>query len=192
MSFQQPPVFTDTGVYDGCSVSELLTEIAGEVRGRQASEVREWQAIVAWADENVADAPVEAATLTERFVDTGVPIAGPHGPLVWEFGLMELIAVLGRSPDGGRAYVGRVVGCAWRLPRLYEAVKAGRVAPWKAARVAEATMRLNGAAIAFVDRQLAAAAGGIGWSQLDRLITEAVKRHDPELAETEREDAGDG
>jgi len=192
MTFQRPLAFTDTGVYDGCSVSELLTEIAAEVRGRQASEVREWQAIVAWADENIADTPAEAATVTERFVDTGVPIAGPNAPLVWEFGLMELIAVLGRSPDGGRAYVGRVVGCAWRLPRLYDAVLHGRVAPWKAARVAEQTMRLNREAVEFVDRQLAAAVGGVGLAQLDRLIATAITRFDPALAEAEREDAADG
>jgi len=192
MTFQQPPVFTDTGVYDGCSVPELLTEIAAEVRGRQASEVREWQAIVAWADENIADVEGDAATLTERFLDTGVPIAGPDAPMVWEFGLMELIAVLGRSPDGGRAYVGRVVGCAWRLPYLYDQVLQGRVAPWKAARITEQTMKLNHEAVAFVDRQVSAVAGGVGWAQLDRLIDEAVRRYDPALAEAEREQAADG
>jgi len=75
---------------------------------------------------------------------------------------------------------------------LYEAVKAGQVAPWKAARVAEQTMTLNGEAVEFVDRQLAAAVGGVGWAQLDRLIATAIKRYDPALAEAECEQAADG
>ncbi|MFC5731452.1 hypothetical protein [Nocardioides vastitatis] len=38
------------GRYDGCSTAELLAGISAEVRGRRASQVREWAAIVAWAD----------------------------------------------------------------------------------------------------------------------------------------------
>ncbi len=179
------------GRYDGRSVSELLTEISAETTGRQASQVREWVAIVAWADQNAVTVSEGAATLVEGVIDTGVPIAGPGAPLVSEFNLMELIAVLQRSPDGGRAYVGRVIECAWRLPRLYAAVVDGRVAPWRAERIADLTRSLPADAAEFVDRHLDAAVGGVGWAQLERLVTEAIVRFDPERAEAERQEANE-
>ncbi|WP_239781055.1 HNH endonuclease signature motif containing protein, partial [Pimelobacter simplex] len=133
---------------------------------------------------------VGAATIRDRFVDTGLPIAGEGAPLVSEFALMELVAVLGRSPDGGRVYVGRVLECAWRLPQVYASVVAGRLAPWRAERIAEATRPLCPDAAAFVDRQLFNATG-VGWAQLERLIAEAVIRFDPERYEAERTAATD-
>ena len=178
------------GRYDGRSVGELLGEIRAEVTGRHASQVREWVAIVAWADQNTVDTPEGAATLVEGVIDTGVPIAGPGAPLVSEFALMELIAVLGRSPDGGRVYVGQVIECAWRLQGVHAAVVEGRLEPWRAQRIADLTHALNPEAAGFVDRQLAAV-GGIGWAQLERLVTEAMLRFDPEAAEKARQSAAD-
>ncbi|WP_141267189.1 DUF222 domain-containing protein, partial [Pimelobacter simplex] len=173
----------------------LLADLRAEVRGREESVVREWAGIVEWAAGNVvagsagAEA-VGAATIRDRFVDTGLPIAGEGAPLVSEFALMELVAVLGRSPDGGRVYVGRVLECAWRLPQVYASVVAGRLAPWRAERIAEATRPLCPDAAAFVDRQLFNATG-VGWAQLERLIAEAVIRFDPERYEAERTAATD-
>ena len=46
---------------------------------------------------------------------------------------------LGRTPDGGRAYVGRVIECAWRLTGVYTAVVEGRLEPWRAQRIADLT-----------------------------------------------------
>ncbi|GAA1526793.1 HNH endonuclease signature motif containing protein [Nocardioides humi] len=168
----------------------VLSAIRAEVEGRQASQIREWEAIVAWASANIVTSPEGAATITDGYLDTGVPIAGASAPLVSEFALMELVAVLGRSPDGGRAYVGRIIECAWRLPQVYAAVVAGRLTPWRAEKIADLTHSLNADAAAFVDRQLFNASG-VGWAQLDRLIAEAIVRHDPEKAETERQVASD-
>ncbi|AIY19036.1 HNH endonuclease signature motif containing protein [Pimelobacter simplex] len=170
----------------------LLAGLRAEVRGREESVVREWAGIVEWAAGNtLTEAAAEgAATIRDGFVDTGLPIAGEGAPLVSEFALMELVAVLGRSPDGGRVYVGRVLECAWRLPQVYASVVAGRLAPWRAERIAEATRPLCPAAAAFVDRQLFNATG-VGWAQLERLIAEAVIRFDPERYEAERVAASD-
>ncbi|HWI42477.1 MAG TPA: HNH endonuclease signature motif containing protein [Nocardioides sp.] len=179
------------GHYDGRSVAELLTEASAEVRGRQVSQIREWVLITAWADQNTIDCTEGAATLVDGVIDTGVPIAGEGAPLVSEFALMELIAVLERSPDSGRSYVGRVIECAWRLPLLYAAVVAGKVAPWRAERVADLTRPLSVEAAAFVDRHLNAAIGSVGWKQLERLVAEAVMRFDPERAEAVRQKAAD-
>ena len=61
------------GRSDGRSVSELLTEARAEVAGRQASQIREWLIITAWADQNVVTTVEGAATLVEGVIDTGVP-----------------------------------------------------------------------------------------------------------------------
>lgn len=176
---------------DGRSTPVLLTGIRDEVLARRASQVREWTAIVAWAECNTVDVEEGAATVLEGVIDTGVPIAGPGAPLVSEFALMELIAVLGRSPDNGRTYVGQVIECAWRLPRLFRAVASGQVDTWKAQRIAELTHGLSPEAVDYVDRQLHAAVGGVGWKQLERLINEAVLRFDPDQADVERQQASD-
>ncbi|KAB2812132.1 hypothetical protein F9L07_09975 [Pimelobacter simplex] len=171
--------------------SALLADLRAGVRVREESVVAEWAGIVEWAAGNTVAAPgAGAATIRDGFVDTGLPIAGEGAPLVSEFALMELIAVLGRSPDGGRVYVGRVLECAWRLPQVYASVVAGRLAPWRAERIAEATRPLCPAAAAFVDRQLFNATG-VGWAQLERLIAEAVIRFDPERYEADRAAASD-
>jgi hypothetical protein len=103
---------------------------------------------------------------------------------------MELIAVLARTPDSGKAYVGRVIECAWRLPNVYDAVIAGKLAPWRAERIADLTHALSAQAAAFVDRQLWNASG-VGWAQLERLVAEAMLRFDPDKAEAERTQAAD-
>jgi hypothetical protein len=172
------------------STATVLTRLRAEVEGRQASLIREWADIATWAEANTVEGLAGAATIREGFVDTGLPIAGDGAPLVSEFALMELVAVLGRTPDGGRAYVGRVLGCAWRLPNVWAAVMAGRLAPWRAERISDLVGPLSAEAAAFVDRQLFHASG-VGWAQLDRLIAEAVIRFDPERAEAEREAAAD-
>jgi hypothetical protein len=174
------------------STTALLTSISAAVRGRHDLQIEEWQGIVEWGEANIADALEGAVTIAEgSYLDTGVPIAGDGAPLVSEFALMELIAVLGRTPDGGRAYVGRVLGCAWRLPETYSQVLAGRVEPWRAERVADLTGSLSFEAAAYVDHQLAIALGYVTWALIERLVTEAVIRFDPDRAEAERQKAAD-
>ncbi|GAA4103177.1 DUF222 domain-containing protein [Nocardioides kongjuensis] len=172
------------------STAALLSRVGDRIRSRNTLVIEEWEDITAWASDHIVSGPQGAATITEGYLDTGVPIAGDGAPLVSEFALMELVAVLGRTPDGGKAYVGRVIECAWRLPNVYEAVVAGRLAPWRAERIADLTRGLSGEAAGFVDRQLWNASG-IGWAQLERLVAEAVLRYDPERAEADRQKAAD-
>ena len=176
--------------YDRASCAEVLTDLAGELKVQQVAKIGEWTAIAAWADHNIVDTIEGAATLLAGVVDTGIPIAGEEAPLVSEFALMELIAVLGRSPEGGLAYVGRVIEIAWRLPNVWQAVLTGRLAPWRAERIADLTQGLNADAAAFIDRQLFNAAG-TGWAQLGRLVDEAIRRFDPTAAEERRRDNHD-
>ncbi|WGY03430.1 hypothetical protein QI633_06620 [Nocardioides sp. QY071] len=172
------------------STAPVLSRLSAGIRARNDLLVEEWTAIVEWASDHIVTGPEGAATITEGYLDTGVPIAGDGAPLVSEFALMELVAVLDRTPDGGKAYVGRVIECAWRLPNVYAAVSSGRLAPWRAERIADLTHGLCAEAAGFVDRQLWNASG-VGWAQLERLVTEAVLRFDPERAEADRQKASD-
>ena len=146
-----------------------------------------------WAVENTATADGEwAAHQVSMFGDRALPIAGPGAPLVSEFALMEYAATLGMSTDAGKAYVGKTLELRYRLPRLWEHVMTGRLAVWRAMRVAEHTCCLPMAAAAEVDQALAPAAGTCSWAQVDRLVEEALARHDPDQAEERRQRAADG
>ena len=105
---------------------------------------------------------------------------------------MEYAATLAMSTDAGKAYVGKALELRHRLPRLWEHTVAGRLPVWRALRVAEHTCCLPAAAAAEVDRALAPVAGSCSWAQLDRLVDEALTRHDPAAAEDRRRRAADG
>ncbi|WP_344777618.1 HNH endonuclease signature motif containing protein [Nocardioides panacisoli] len=179
------------GRYDGRSTRDLLAGLTTALKVQRDARIDEWCQIVAWADANTTDCTEGAATITDGFLDTGVPIAGPGAPLVSEFGLMELVAVLGRSPDGGRDYVGRVIELGWRLQRTFAAVLDGRCAAWRAERLADLTRQLSADAAEFVDRHIAPVIATCTWAQIERLGEEAIIRFDPELAEKRRREAAE-
>jgi hypothetical protein len=176
---------------DGRSTAELLRDLGSHVLVQRNAEIDQFKTIIAWADANVVDDLEGAATIRDSYVDTGIPIAGPGAPLVSEFGLTELVATLGRSLDGGWDHVGKVIECGWRLPRIRDAVYAGKVPVWKALRVADLTRSLSPEAAGFVDRNLAFALPGCTWVQVERLVAEAIDRFDPDAAEERRQDEQD-
>ena len=81
---------------------------------------------------------------------------------------------------------------AHRLPRVWARVKAGKLAPWRARRIAERTICLPPEGAEYVDRHVARFAHKVGLGQLDRLVEEALVRFDPETAEKQRLAAADG
>ena len=97
-----------------------------------------------------------------------------------EFCIAELGAVLGISTTAAKKLVGHALELRHRLPRLWAQVHAGRVAPWRARVVAEATIHtsplLTVEAAGWIDAQVAAVAGKVGAAQLDRLVAETIKR----------------
>ncbi|KAA1415486.1 DUF222 domain-containing protein [Nocardioides humilatus] len=173
------------------TTTQLLDDLATGVGLRRRVEVEEFSNLIAWADANVVDDPEGAATIRDSYIDTGIPIAGPGAPLVSEFALQELCATLERSLDSGRIYVGNVIETGWRLPTITQAVLAGKVPVWKALKVAERTRSLSPEAAAFVDRHLGFALAGCTWAQVDRVVSEAIDRYDPDAAEERRQDAAD-
>ncbi len=198
MDLGTAPLFNLTAPADGAVGEPAMSrsdELLGQIRGDQAviaeREVAKVRRISEWASLHVVDDEADAATLTERGLDTGLPLAGPGAPLISDFAVMELSALLGRSLDSGRNYLGQVIELAHRLPRLWARVLDGQVPVWKALRVAESTRLLPADAAPFVDAQLAPFAHGCTWTQVDRLVEEALVRFDPAAAEERRSAAQD-
>ncbi len=170
---------------------ELLVGIRDDQTVIAEREISKLRKIAEWTAEHVVADEADASTLTERGLDTGLPLAGPGAPLISDFAVMELSALLGRSLDSGRNYVGQVVELAHRLPRTWARVLEGRVPVWKALRITDHTRILPEAAAGFVDRHLAPYAHAMTWIQVERLVEEALVRFDPAAAEERRRDARD-
>lgn len=113
----------------------------------------------------------------------GALLLGGEGvPPVAEFAVVELAAAWGMSLDSGRRYLGQALELRHRLPLVWRAVQAGRVAAWRGRRIAERTMCLPAEGAAWVDAQVFAVAGRVGVVVLERLVEEAIVRFDPETA----------
>src|SRR5215210_4866777 len=113
---------------------QLLAEILEDQRAIADREIAKIRRIAEWAAEHVVTDDADAATLTGCGLDTGLPVAGPDAPLISDFAVMELSALLGRSLDSGRNYVGQVVELAHRLPQHWTRLLDGEVPVWKALR----------------------------------------------------------
>jgi hypothetical protein len=118
-------------------------------------------------------------------------IAGQGAPLVAEFCVAELAAVLGLSTDAGSRYLGEAVETRFRLPRLWAQVLAGQVAVWKARKIAHHTLSLPIQGAAFVDQHLAPVADRCSFAQIERTVAEALVRYDPDQAEQKRREAAE-
>ena len=153
---------------------------ARQLEDRAAADLLEVAA--RWADLHPPESIHPAAAFTVPGHEHEEPIAGPGSPLVAEFCIAELGAVLGISTTAAKKLVGHALELRHRLPRLWAQVQSGRVAPWRARLVAETTIHsspaLTVAAVRWLDSQVAAVAGRVGTAQLDRLVAETIKRFD--------------
>ncbi len=175
------------------STEELLASVRARGSVIQDEEVGRMRDVRDWALANTVDEDSgDEATIYAGRSDTGLPLAGDGAPLVSEFAVMELCALLGRSSTSGRDWVGKVLEVCFRLPGVWAGVQAGRVVPWRALCIAERTRLLSAEAVAHVDRQLAEFAATCTWAQVDRLVEEALARFDPGTAEQRRRDAAEG
>src|SRR3954451_4666250 len=150
-------------------------------------------AAVTWAEQHPPDSTALAATWPGT--EGQLSLAGEGAPAVAEFCLAEFAAAIGCSTDSGRALIAHALELKYRLPRTWRRVQAaggpGGVAPWKARRIAEATLGLSQEAAAYVDTHVAPFAHRVGPAQLDRLIAEAVARFMPDVASENAEKAAE-
>ncbi|WP_210437974.1 HNH endonuclease signature motif containing protein [Nocardioides xinjiangensis] len=171
----------DAGGVDDLTAAGLLSAAREARVAENAAAARQLDLAARWADLHPPESIHSAATFTVPSCEHEEPIAGDGCPLVAEFCVAELGAVLGVSTTAAKRLVGHALELRHRLPRLWAQVHAGAVPPWRARAVAEATIHavpaLTVDAAGWVDTQVAAVAGKVGPAQLDRLVTEAITRH---------------
>ena len=172
----------EAGEADDLTASDLLA-LARDRKAAEDQAAAELLGVAArWADLHPPESIHSAAAFTVPGCEHEEPIAGPGCPLVAEFCIAELGAVLGISTTSAKKLIGHALELRHRLPRLWAQVQSGGLAPWRARLVAETTIHtspvLTVEAAAFVDAQVAAVAGRIGTAQLDRLVAETIRRYD--------------
>ncbi|NYE37041.1 hypothetical protein F4692_002174 [Nocardioides cavernae] len=167
---------------DALTAADLLASIRTSRQAENAEAARQLDLAARWADLHPPESIHSAASFSVPGCEHEEPIAGPGTPLVAEFCIAELGAVLGMSTTAAKRLVGHALELRHRLPRLHAGVQSGSVPAWRARSVAETTIHssppLTVEAAAFVDTQVAAVAGRVGPAQLDRLVAEAIKRYD--------------
>jgi hypothetical protein len=178
----EPRVLDREAEVDDLTAFELLAL----ARSRKAAEDQAAADILdvaaRWADLHPPESVHHAAAFTVAGSEHEEPIAGDGCPLVAEFCIAELGAVLGISTTAAKKLIGHALELRHRLPRLWTQVHSGLVPAWRARAVAETTIHTSPAltreAVAYVDAQVAAVAGRIGTAQLDRLVADTLKRYD--------------
>ncbi|MQW76937.1 DUF222 domain-containing protein [Nocardioides sp. dk4132] len=182
----------DSELPDCDTPAAVLVFVQSRRAAVQAAEVEVLQGALAWAAMHPAESVSSSPAVGWVFAEVAVPLGGEGTPLVAEFAPMELGAALGMSTDAARSLIGEALALAHRLPRTWKAVQDGQVAPWKARRLAQLTLKLPSAGADFVDRQLAGTVGKVGWAMIERLVDHARATFDPEGAEKQRREAADG
>ena len=122
---------------------------------------------------------------------TDEALGGEGTPLVAAFTPEPFAAALGVSTLTGLQLLADALDLTHRLPRIWAAVEALAVAPWKARKIAQATHRLSKAAAASVDRQLADRIGSCGWRAIETAVAQAIASYDPHLLETREKQGRD-
>jgi hypothetical protein len=149
-------------------------------------------AAVTWAEQHPPESIHDAATWANRGGDCPLPLAGEGAPLVAEFCIAEFAAANGRSTDAGRSKLAHSLELKYRLPRHWRRTQSGTLEPWRACRIAAATIGLSPEAAAYVDSQLVAFAHRLGPTVLDRLVEQAIAGFMPERAESDAQQAAEG
>lgn len=157
--------------------STLLRWVAQHRRIVQHSEAQTLAAAVSWAAFHSVESVVGPV---ESWEQGFLPLAGEGTLEVAEFSIAEFAAVLGRSTDAGRTYIGDALELAHRLPRVYARTQGGTLEVWRARQIAQSTRCLPPEGAAYVDRHLAPVAHKVGKVRIDRLVEEAMTRFDPD------------
>jgi hypothetical protein len=169
-------------VADDLSPADLLATIRSAREDENRAAAQQLVLAARWADLHPPESIHDAASFTVPGCEHEEPIAGEGAPLVAEFCVAELGTTLGITTTAAKKLIGHALELRHRLPRLWAQVHAGQVPAWRARAVADTTIHsspaLTAQAAGFVDAHVAAVAGRIGSTQLDRLVAETIKRYD--------------
>jgi hypothetical protein len=171
-------------VLDGLSSSELLAHAGEMERLSRQVEVARLEVALEWAIAHpvVEQEPVSVLEAPDR-------PGGDGTPLVAAFATDTLAAAMGLAPMTATRLVGDVLDLSFRLPLLWDHVRALRVPASRGRRVAAATRHLPLQGAGWVDRQIAAVSGRVSAAQLDRLVAHATAQFDPDALRSKEEAA---
>lgn len=115
--------------------------------------------------------------------EQGRQLGGDGTPEVLEFAAAELGAGMETTVGSARALMADAVDLRHRLPELWQLILAGRVASWRARKVAQATRHLSRDAAMQVDAAVAPSIIGLPWGRFETLLTAKIIEADPRAAE---------
>ncbi|MBD8869674.1 HNH endonuclease signature motif containing protein [Nocardioides donggukensis] len=171
--------------------AEWLLELAEEAEQQsRASERRKLRYAAQWCALHPA-LPDGDASCWGEVADCDELLGGEGTPLVAAFTAEPFAAALGVSTRAGMALMADALELEHRLPAIWERVEALEVAPWRARRVAQATVTLSPEAAAHVDRCLAGIVDSCGPGRIDRAVAEAQALFDAEEQAEAEETARD-
>lgn len=185
----------ETGLEEALGDPSALLRLAGDavVSERQAG-CRKLVIAAAWADchgapvdlELADDAAVEAqSALVDRFVRIG-----PTGtPLVAECSPAELGNALQTGPVAARNLMRVALIVRYRLPRLWERVKAGEVWLWKVRQIAERSAHLGALTSWCLDMQITRWVEQVAWSRFLDIFDAALLWVDEDTYRRREEEA---
>lgn len=174
--------------------SALLRLAADTVAAERQAGCRKLVIAAAWAGchgapaelELADDAAIEAqSALVDRFVRIG-----PTGtPLVAECSPAELGKALQTGPAAAKSLMRVALIVRYRLPRLWERVKAGEVWLWKVRQIAERSAHLGALTSWCLDMQITRWVEQVAWARFLDIFDAALLRVDEDTYRRRAEEA---
>ena len=180
----------------GVDAAGVLAAAEANLRVRRAAETDLLRIAAGWADlhpeewlPTVTDEDGQERTRRRLADEEPVQIGGDGTPKVIGFCPGELGLILETTYTGAKHLIADALDLIHRLPKLWATVQDGRVAAWKARRVAAATRTLTRAQAAQVDEAVHGVIATLGWARFELILDATLKRADPEQAHTEEQAA---
>ena len=180
----------------GVDAAGVLAAAETNLRVRRAAETDLLRIAAGWADlhpeewlPTVTDEDGQERTRRRLADEEPVQIGGDGTPKVIGFCPGELGLILETTYTGAKHLIADALDLIHRLPKLWATVQDGKVAAWKARRVAAATRTLTRAQAAQVDEAVHAVIATLGWARFELILDATLKQADPETAHAEEQAA---
>jgi hypothetical protein len=170
---------SQTGGADAATTLSLVSRAHRQVRQHECALV---ELAAHWADLHHPDSQASAER-TLPGAEQGRQLGGDGTPEVLEFAAAELGARMETTIGSAQALMADAVDLRHRLPELWQLILAGRVASWRARKVAQATRHLSRDSAMQVDAAVAPWIVGLPWGRFETLLTAKIIEADPRAAE---------
>jgi Domain of unknown function (DUF222) len=164
---------------DAATTLSLVSRVHRQVLEHECALV---ELAAQWADLHHPDSqppPAKPLPGTEQ----GRQLGGQGTPEVLEFAAAELGAQMETTVGSARALMADALDLRHRLPELWQLICVGRVASWRARKVAQATRHLSRDSAMHVDTAVAGLICTLPWHRFETLLTAKIIEADPRAAE---------